>query len=41
MTEAQVDIDQLSERARTNYFCARTLIGRDFATLMLLATSAH
>lgn len=26
-----VDIDALSERARNNYFFARTLIGRDFA----------
>jgi hypothetical protein len=28
----QVDLDALSERARINYFAARTLIGRDFAT---------
>lgn len=27
-----VDIDQLTERARTNYYLARSLIGRDFAT---------
>ena len=27
-----VDLDALSERARSNYFYARTLIGRDFAT---------
>jgi hypothetical protein len=25
-----VEIDALSERARTNYFYARTVIGRDF-----------
>ena len=28
----QVNLDALSERARINYFAARTLIGRDFAT---------
>jgi hypothetical protein len=27
-----VDIDALSERARINYFYARTVIGREFAT---------
>lgn len=27
----QVDLDALSERARLNYFAARTLVGRDFA----------
>lgn len=27
----QVDLDTLSERARCNYFYARTAIGRDFA----------
>lgn len=26
-----VDIDQLSEKARRNYYFARSLIGRDFA----------
>jgi len=26
-----VDLDGLSERARANYFLARTVIGRDFA----------
>lgn len=26
-----VELDGLSERARTNYFYARTVIGRDFA----------
>lgn len=26
-----VDIDELSERARLNYFYARTVVGRDFA----------
>jgi hypothetical protein len=27
----RVSIDSLSERARTNYFYARTVIGREFA----------
>ena len=27
----QVDLDALSERARTNYFYARSVVGRDFA----------
>lgn len=27
----QVDIDALSDRARANYFFARTVIGREFA----------
>lgn len=27
----QVDLDALSERARTNYFYARTTVGRDFS----------
>jgi hypothetical protein len=27
-----VDLDALSDRARLNYFAARTLIGLDFAT---------
>jgi hypothetical protein len=28
----RVDMDALSERARTNYLYARTVIGREFAT---------
>jgi hypothetical protein len=28
----QVDFDHLSERARTNYLYARTVIGREFAS---------
>ena len=27
----QVDIDRMSERARNNYFYARTVIGREYA----------
>jgi hypothetical protein len=29
--EGHVDMDTLSARALTNYLCARTLIGRDYA----------
>jgi hypothetical protein len=36
-----VDMDQLPDRARNNYFRAHTLIGREFATPVLLATTAH
>lgn len=28
----RVDLDILSERARSNYFYARTVVGREFAT---------
>jgi hypothetical protein len=27
-----VDLDQLSERSRANYFFARSVVGRDFST---------
>ena len=37
----QVDIDSMTDRARNNYFCARSLIGRDFATPMLLPIVRH
>ena len=30
--EGHVDIDALSERCRNNYFLARALMGRDYAT---------
>lgn len=33
-----VDLDALPERARRNYDCARTLIGRDYATPAVMAT---
>ena len=29
--EGRVDLDAMSERARNNYYFARTVIGRDFA----------
>ena len=30
--QGQVDMDNLSERARNNYFFARAMVGRDLAT---------
>jgi len=30
--EGRVDLDRLSERARSNYFFARAMVGRDYAT---------
>ena len=39
--QGQVDMDRLPDRARNNYLCARTLIGRDFATPTLQATTQH
>jgi hypothetical protein len=35
----QVDMDLLPDRARNNYFRAHTLIGREFATPLLLPTA--
>ena len=37
----RVDMDVLPDRARNNYFRAHTLIGREFATPVLLATVVH
>jgi hypothetical protein len=37
----QVDIDAMSERARSNYFYARTLIGREVATPDVRRTDLH
>jgi hypothetical protein len=37
----QVDLDALSERARSNYFYARTGIGREFAWPAVRAGAAH
>ena len=36
-----VDIDTLSERARIDYFSARTLIGRDFAAPVVSQATLH
>ena len=35
-----VDLDGLSERARCNYFYARSVIGRDFTTRAVLTRGA-
>jgi hypothetical protein len=39
--QGQVDIDALSERARSNYFFARTVIGREVATPAVRRTDLH
>jgi hypothetical protein len=36
-----VALDALSERARNNYFYARTVVGRDFATPAVRPALAH
>jgi hypothetical protein len=36
-----VDIDTLSDKARSNYFYARTVIGREFALPAILSDSLH
>lgn len=37
----RVPLDQLSERARNNYFFARSVIGRDVAHPAVLAVELH
>ena len=37
----RVPLDQLSERARNNYFYARSVIGRDVAHPAVLAVELH
>jgi hypothetical protein len=37
----QVDLDALSERARKNFFFARSVIGRDFASPAVLPSGLH
>jgi len=39
--EGHVDIDGLSERARNNYYYARTAIGREFATPAVRPSELH
>ena len=36
-----VDIDRLPERARSNYFFARTVIGREVAAQAVWASDVH
>jgi hypothetical protein len=37
----QVDLDALSERARCNYFYARTVVGREFSWPAVRASEVH
>jgi len=37
----QVDCDDLSDRARNNYFYARSTVGRDYATPNVVAVAGH
>jgi hypothetical protein len=37
----QVDLDRLSERARANYYYARSTIGRDFACPAVTRATVH
>ncbi len=37
----EVDLDRLGERARANYFYARTVIGREFFTPAVCLSTAH
>lgn len=37
----RVDLDALSERARSNYFYARSVVGRDFAMPAVRASLTH
>ena len=37
----RVDIDALAEKARLNYFYARTVVGREVATPLVLPARLH
>jgi hypothetical protein len=37
----QVDCDDLSDRARDNYFYARSTVGRDYAAPSVIRVAAH
>lgn len=37
----RVDLDTLSERARSNYFYARSVVGRDYALPRVLSRPLH
>lgn len=39
--EGHVDIDAMSERARSNYFYARTVVGREVAVPAVRRTDRH
>ena len=40
-SNGQVDLDQLSERARNNYFYARTMVGRELAVPDVESSELH
>lgn len=39
--EGHVPLDQLSDRARNNYFYARAVVGRDYAAPAVLPLDLH
>jgi len=39
--KGEVDLDVLSDRARTNYFYARAVVGREFAVPAVVASTLH
>jgi hypothetical protein len=39
--EGHVDLDALSERAKTNYLFARAMVGREYASPTSLVEDAH
>jgi hypothetical protein len=39
--DGRVDLDALSERGRSNYFYARSVVGRDFALPAVQSRPAH
>lgn len=39
--QGEVDLDRMSERARNNYFYARTVIGREYAMPRIEARIVH
>jgi hypothetical protein len=39
--QGHVQIDRLSDRARTNYFYARAVVGREFATPAVCLSDLH
>lgn len=39
--KGQVDLDQLSERARNNYLYARAMVGRELATPAVVPSELH
>jgi hypothetical protein len=39
--QGHVDLDQLSERSRANYFFARSVVGRDLSSPAVRSSSLH